>query len=240
MYGPNKLHCLLNKICLENVNAPWWKIQKDCICTTKFQIGDSNKMPVRVFGLVWTQNKRRFFKIQNWDTTHFYGLQLIVLPWFINCDIRIKDNKILSGQHLGLRPTTVWPWPVILLSRGIHCTKFCDFKQRDQTYMYWAESICSKTSSLTLDFDHGTLKINRDHLPPRGIHSLVTLKKRGQKILSGQHLFKDQQFDLQVDIWPCDLKINMEHLLSRRTHCTKWIYYVFFQFQSINKKKNNS
>ena len=40
-----------------------------------------------------------------------------------------------------------------------------------------------------------------------------------QKILSRQHLYKDQQFDL--DLWPRVLKFNREHLLSRINHCSK-------------------
>ena len=47
--------------------------------------------------------------------------------------------------------------------------------------------------------------------------------------MRGQHLFKDQQFDL--DFWPCNLKINRELLLSRGIHCTK-----FGNFQAQESK----
>ena len=50
-------------------------------------------------------------------------------------------------------------------------------------------------------------------------------------ILSGHYLYKDQQFDL--DLWPCDLKINRGHLhiLPKAIHSTK-----FGNFQAIWSK----
>lgn len=42
---------------------------------------------------------------------------------------------------------------------------------------------------------------------------LATSKQRGQQISRGQHLYKDQHFDL--DLWSRFLKIHRKHLLSR-------------------------
>ena len=44
------------------------------------------------------------------------------------------------------------------------------------------------------------------------VPSLATLKQRGQKMMNGHHLYKDQDFDLHL--LPRALKINREHLLS--------------------------
>ena len=41
-----------------------------------------------------------------------------------------------------------------------------------------------------------------------------------QEILSRQHFFKVQQFYLEL--WPCDFRINRDHLLPRGIHCTKF------------------
>ena len=60
--------------------------------------------------------------------------------------------------------------------------------------------------SLNLTFNHLTF-------PGAFIKSsLATFKKRSQRILSGHHFYRDQQFDL--DIWPRDLKIKKTNLLS--------------------------
>ena len=55
--------------------------------------------------------------------------------------------------------------------------------------------------------------------------NLVLINWRGQKILSRQHsgLRKvgwEEWFDL--DLWTCDLKINMDHLLIEGNPCTKF------------------
>ena len=44
------------------------------------------------------------------------------------------------------------------------------------------------------------------------VPSLATLKQRGQKMVSEHHLYKDQDFDL--DLLPRALKINRVNLLS--------------------------
>ena len=50
--------------------------------------------------------------------------------------------------------------------------------------------------------------------------SLANFQLWEQEILKGRCFSNDQQFDL--DLWPCDLKINKDHLLSRGIHCTKF------------------
>ena len=82
-------------------------------------------------------------------------------------------------------------------------------------------------SGLTLTFEHVTWKsigiIYSLRATPAP--SLVLIKWRGQKILSGQHsgLRKvgwEECFDL--DLWTCDLKINRDHLLIKGNPCTKF------------------
>ena len=70
------------------------------------------------------------------------------------------------------------------------------------------------------------------------VTSLATFKQNGQKILSRQHFLKDQQFDL--DLCPCDLKNNRDHLLARGIHCTKfgnfqgyWVDNIFSERGSL-------
>ena len=63
------------------------------------------------------------------------------------------------------------------------------------------------------------LKINGDHVLSKSIHDTKfgNFKSEGSKILSGKHLYKDQQFDLEL--WTCDLKVSSKHLLSWDIHC---------------------
>ena len=83
------------------------------------------------------------------------------------------------------------------------------------------DSIFSKTSILTLTFDHVTSKsIGVIYsLGASTVPSLATFKQRSQEILIRQHIFKPQQFDL--DLWPHDIKIYRGHLFPRGTHFTK-------------------
>ena len=73
-----------------------------------------------------------------------------------------------------------------------------------------------KTSSLILIFDIVTRKPiggTSTLLDSSSVPILSNFKKRSQQILSEPHFYKDQQFNL--DLWPCDLNINRNHLLSR-------------------------
>ena len=54
------------------------------------------------------------------------------------------------------------------------------------------------------------LKINRSYL----------LSRKSQEIMSGQHLFKNLQFDF--DFWPRNLKINRDHRNPTVIYCTKF------------------
>ena len=76
-------------------------------------------------------------------------------------DFQAKGSKDIEQTTFYQRPS-VKPWPLTsdfkinrghLLPSGIHCTKFCNFHQRDQKILSW------KTSSLTLTFDHVTSKL---------------------------------------------------------------------------------
>ena len=70
--------------------------------------------------------------------------------------------------------------------------------------------------SFVLSFDHVNWK------SPSGVNhcSLEALMRGSHKILSRQNSYKDLKFDL--DLWPCDLKINRQHLISKVSHCTKF------------------
>ena len=72
-------------------------------------------------------------------------------------------------------------------------------------------------------FGRVTWKLILKLLRVTSVLSLATFKQRGQKILSGQHFYKDQQFDL--DLWQCDLKIDRGHLPSRGIHYTKSSFF---------------
>ena len=75
----------------------------------------------------------------------------------------------------------------------------------------------SKTSSLTLTFDQVSLyKYGSSSLPNKFCHS----QAKGQKILTGQIFFKDQQFD--IDFWPRNLEINRGHQTPRVIYCTQF------------------
>ena len=98
----------------------------------------------------------------------------------------------------------------------VHSRSYLYINGDNKEYCIWAYNICTKTSSLILISDHViwtsigiiySLWASRSTVP-----TLATLKQRGQKIFSRQHLNKGQQFDL--DLWPCDLKIDRSHLLS--------------------------
>ena len=93
----------------------------------------------------------------------------------------------------------------------------------------------SKTSSLTWIFDHVTWKSigNIYSLPTTTVCKLATSKQRGQKILSGQHLCQNQHFSLEI--WPYELKINREHILSRGIHCTKFGNFQWKESKDIEQ-----
>ena len=103
---------------------------------------------------------------------YFYGLQLMVWPWFIT-------------------------WLNIIYWVYLDSTQ--DFEQQYELRL-WIGNIHSQGAST--------------------VPSLAIFSKGGQKILSRQYFFKDQQFDL--DVWPRDLKINRHHLLPRGAHCTNF------------------
>ena len=68
--------------------------------------------------------------------------------------------------------------------------------------IYWTDSICTKTSSLILTFNHEIWKSVVVIIFLLGafiVPCLATFQERGQEILS-RYLNKDQQFDL--DLWP--------------------------------------
>ena len=109
-----------------------------------------------------------------------------------------------------------------LLSKGhlllLPCLRI--FKQRFKRY--WANTICTKTSSLTLTLDHVTWTwiMVIYLLEASSAPGLGTFQQRGKG---------DQQNDF--DLWSCDLKINRKHLISRDIHCTQ-----FCNFQAKGSK----
>ena len=114
----------------------------------KFQMGGTTEGLICMDG--W-QNKRQFF------------LDAALL-WFAVDSLTLIHNlthKILSREHLGLRPT-VWPYT---LSRDIHCTEsdHVTSKSIGVIYSLWASTVSS----------------------------LATFNQRDQEILSGHHFFKD-------------------------------------------------
>ena len=82
---------------------------------------------------------------------------------------------------------------------------FSNFKIKSVLSNKW------KISVLRLDLDHMKLIINDYSLAGgKKLQSLVIIKQMVNKI-NGQHLG-------DLDLWPCDLKINREHLLSMGIH----------------------
>ena len=87
---------------------------------------------------------------------------------------------------------------VILLARYLYW-------QRSQKMIEWT-TFEQRPAVLILIFDHVTWTSIRViySLWVFTVPSFATFKQRGQKTLSGQHFFNDQQSDL--DLWLCDLK----------------------------------
>lgn len=79
-------------------------------------------------------------------------------------------------------------------------------------------NILSKTSTLTLTYDHVIWKVieNIFSLRATTVPSFKTPRQRGQQILTGHYLNKDKHIDL--DLRPFDPKITGEHLLSGGNH----------------------
>ena len=87
-----------------------------------------------------------------------------------------------------------------------------------------------KINSLPLTFDMTWNSIENIYsLEAFTVPSWATFQQRSQEILSWQHFFNDQQFDL--DLWPYDLKMDKGHLLSQSNLCTK-----FYNFQLKESK----
>ena len=96
-----------------------------------------------------------------------------------------------------------------------------DIKQRGQKIMR-GQHIIYRLTTWPWPLTHATWKSLGIIYPLRAtsVPSLVDIKQRDQKILSGQHMGSttdrqstDWPFDL--DLRPCDLKINRDHLLSK-------------------------
>ena len=113
------------------------------------------------------------------------------------------------------------PWckiQVYLLCRSITCLKQVSKGLKNIKWTtHWGEK-----SGLTLTFEHVTwnsigiiYSLSATPAP-----SLVLIKWRGQKILSGQHSGLRRVIDL--DLWTCDLKIKRDHLLIECNPCTKF------------------
>ena len=79
-----------------------------------------------------------------------------------------------------------------------------------------------KTSKIIHDFDHINLYIINDY--PLSSNNQCTAFGNQQatdyKILNGQHWEDDKQIDL--DLWPCDLKSNGKYPLTRGIHCSNF------------------
>ena len=91
----------------------------------------------------------------------------------------------------------------------------------NQTIKQRGQKIFWRTS-----FEQRHLTMWPDNLRPRGIHctKFSNSLAKGQTTLSEHHLYKDQKFDL--DLWPCNLNVDSEHLLSRNIHCNKLGFFL--------------
>ena len=89
-----------------------------------------------------------------------------------------------------------------------------------QSKTYWVDNICTKTSSLTLTFDHmiWNLKWNIYSLGTATAPKLANYYRNGVFRYWRDNIDKDLKYDL--DLFPFDLKI--EHILSRVNNCTKF------------------
>ena len=117
---------------------------------------------------------------------------------------------------------------VILLARYLYW-------QRSQKMIEWT-TFEQRPAVLILIFDHVTWTSIRViySLWVFTVPSFATSKQRGQKTLSGQHFFNDQQSDL--DLWLCDLKINRGHLLPMGFHT--WISCQYVPTLATFKQKD--
>ena len=87
---------------------------------------------------------------------------------------------------------------------------------------YWVDYIFSQTSSLTLTFGHVIWKLFRViYLLGASIIPSLQLSGKVVKRFWANFFFKDSHFDL--NLWPCDLKINKGHLLSSGIHCRNFL-----------------
>ena len=112
----------------------------------------------------------------------------------------------LTFEHVNWKSIgVIYPLEAFLVS------SVATFHQMGQRYS--TDIIYTKTSTLNLTFDHVTWKSTGVIFSPGAftVSSLTNFQQRDKKILYRHHLYIDQQFDL--NLWPCDLKINRGHLL---------------------------
>ena len=80
--------------------------------------------------------------------------------------------------------------------------------------------ICTKTSNLTLTFDHMTWTSTEViySLEVFTVPSLYQISTKRSRDIKRTTFFKN----LDLDLWPCELNINRGYLLYRGIHCTKF------------------
>ena len=69
------------------------------------------------------------------------------------------------------------------------------------------------------------------------VPNLATLKQTGQKIMSGPHLYKD--LDIDLDLWPREQKINKDYIRFR-DHMMWWSRKETFEIKLISRKFGSS
>ena len=124
--------------------------------------------------------------------------------------IKWRGHKILSGQHSGLR-RVVWPWPLNIWPEN-QLESSTHWGQPLHQVWYWSNVYKVDNTLGWFDFDLWTCypKINTLRATPSP--SLVLIKWRGHKILSGQHS------GLKRVVWPWPLNIWPENQLGSSTH----------------------
>ena len=165
---------LVNKqdVFQKHICPPWCKIQIYLLCRSKTCPKQVNK---GLKYIKWTTQRAKksgltlTFKHVTWKSIGIiYSLRATPAPSMVL--ITWKSQKILSGQHSGLR-RVVWPWPLNMWPENQGSSTHWGqplyqvwYWSSEGVKRYWADNTVGWEELFDLDLWTCDLKINRDHL----------------------------------------------------------------------------
>lgn len=143
--------------------------------------------------MIWKTHSFKFFLILCTFTEKCVKQQAVSFCLYHNYQFNLDYCRHMTWKSI----------MIIYFLSSNYCTKYCNFQRNGKNML----NILSKTSTLTLTYDHVIWKVieNIYSLRATTVPSFETPRQRGQQILTGHYLNKDKHIDLWPStIWPED------------------------------------